>query len=51
MNETEFEEFCFNLLCELGFVNRDLRVVPGDSGRDIVAQLPRKEIDGSLLLA
>jgi hypothetical protein len=35
MNETEFEEFCFDLLRELGFVNLDWRkgqchVVQGD---------------------
>jgi Restriction endonuclease len=52
MNETEFEEFCYNLLGELGFVNLDwrkgtgLKSSPSDSGRDIVAQLPREEIDG-----
>jgi hypothetical protein len=43
MDETEFEEFCFGLLGELGFVNLDWRKgtglasSPSDSGRDIVA--------------
>jgi Restriction endonuclease len=52
MNETEFEEFCFELLRELGFINLDWRkgtglaASPSDSGRDIVAQLPREELDG-----
>ncbi len=52
MNETEFEEFCFDLLRELGFVNLDwrkgtgLNASPSDSGRDIVGQLPRQELDG-----
>jgi HJR/Mrr/RecB family endonuclease len=52
MNDTEFEEFCFELLRELGFVNLDWRkgtglaASPSDSGRDIVAQLRREEVDG-----
>jgi hypothetical protein len=52
LNETEFEEFCFDLLRELGFVNLDwrkgtgLKASPSDSGRDIVGQLPREELDG-----
>lgn len=50
MDETEFEEFCFGLLRELGFVNLDWRKgtghasSPSDSGRDIVAQWPREDI-------
>ncbi len=52
MDSTEFEEFCFDLLRELGFVNIDwrkgtgLNASPSDSGRDIVAQLLREELDG-----
>ncbi|MCM2417666.1 restriction endonuclease [Streptomyces sp. RKAG293] len=52
MDETQFEEFCFELMREVGFVNLDWRkgtglvASPSDSGRDIVAQLPREELDG-----
>jgi Restriction endonuclease len=52
MNETEFEEFCFSLMRELGFVNLDWRKgtghasSPSDSGRDIVAQWPREDVGG-----
>src|ERR1017187_401150 len=52
MTDTQFEEFCFDLLRELGFVNLDwrkgtgLNASPSDSGRDIVGQLPREELDG-----
>jgi hypothetical protein len=52
MDETEFEEFCFGLLRELGFVNLDWRKgtglasSPSDSGRDIVAQWPREDVGG-----
>ena len=52
MDETEFEEFCFRLLRELGFVNLDWRKgtghasSPSDSGRDIVAQLPKEDVGG-----
>jgi hypothetical protein len=44
LDATEFEQFCFDLLQELGFVNVDwrkgtgLRSSPADRGRDIVAQ-------------
>jgi HJR/Mrr/RecB family endonuclease len=46
MSDTEFEEFAYDLLEELGFVNLDWRkgtgkkTSPSDSGRDIVAYLP-----------
>jgi restriction endonuclease len=52
MTGTQFEQFCFDLLRELGFVNLDwrkgtgLNASPSDSGRDIVGQLPREELDG-----
>jgi hypothetical protein len=53
LDETEFEEFAFDLLTALGFVNVDwrkgtgLRSSPSDSGRDIVAQLRQVDVDGS----
>ena len=52
MDETDFEEFCFGLMRELGFVNLDWRKgtglasSPSDSGRDIVAQWPREDVGG-----
>jgi hypothetical protein len=53
LDETDFEEFCFELLHELGFVNVDWRKgtgldsSPADGGRDIVAQWERTDMDGS----
>jgi hypothetical protein len=53
LNETNFEELCFELLGELGFINIDWRKgtalssSPADRGRDIVAQLERTDIDGT----
>ena len=53
LDDTEFEELCFDLLKELGFVNVDWRKgtalpsSPADGGRDIEAQLERTDIDGS----
>jgi hypothetical protein len=54
LDETEFEEFCFELLGELGFVNIDWRKGtalssnPADRRRDIVTQHVRiDEIDGA----
>ncbi|MEU5508132.1 restriction endonuclease [Streptomyces fungicidicus] len=52
MTDTEFEEFCFALLEELGFVNIDwrkgtgLNASPSDRGRDIVAERLIEEFDG-----
>lgn len=52
-DESDFEEFCFELLHEVGFVNIDWRKgtplpsSPADRGRDIVAQLERTDIDGT----
>lgn len=49
---TEFEDFCHDLLIELGFVNVDWRkgtpkqASPSDRGRDLVAQLERRDVDG-----
>lgn len=52
LTATEFEEFCFDLMKELGFINVDWRkgtpkpASPADGGRDIVAQWKREDIDG-----
>jgi HJR/Mrr/RecB family endonuclease len=52
LDATEFEEFCFDLLIEVGFVNVDWRkgtpkkASPSDRGRDMVAQLERVDVDG-----
>jgi hypothetical protein len=51
LDETDFEEFCHDLLMELGFVNVDWRkgtpknASPADRGRDLVAQLERDDPD------
>lgn len=51
ISPTEFEEFCFNLLEEMGFINLDWRkgtprkASPSDSGRDIVGLVERTDID------
>jgi hypothetical protein len=56
MTDTEFEEFCFELMRELGFVNVDwrkgtgLNASPADRGRDIVAERQVEEFDGSVHL-
>jgi hypothetical protein len=53
LDETEFEEFCFDLLVASDFVNVDwrkgtgLHSSPSDGGRDIVAQLRQVDIDDS----
>jgi hypothetical protein len=54
LDDTEFEEFCFELLSELEHVvNVDWRkgtpkpASPADRGRDIVAEVERVDIDGS----
>ncbi|MFE2703235.1 restriction endonuclease [Streptomyces mirabilis] len=53
MTDIEFEEFCFALLEELGFVNVDwrkgtgLNASPSDRGRDVVAERRIEEFDGS----
>lgn len=52
LSPTDFEEFCFDLLSETGFVNVDWRkgtpkdASPADRGRDIVAELQRTDVDG-----
>ncbi|MEU3344230.1 restriction endonuclease [Streptomyces sp. NPDC006700] len=56
MTDTEFEEFCFELMRELGFVNVDwrkgtsLNASPADGGRDIVAERQVEEFDGAVHL-
>lgn len=51
MNETEFENFCFDLLQSLDFVNLNWRKgtglssSPSDQGRDIQGELLKKDID------
>jgi len=53
LSDTEFEEFCFDLLEELGFVNLNWRKgtgkknSPSDSGRDIEGSLQREDVDGT----
>jgi len=53
LDEADFEQFCFGLLGELGFVNIDWRkgtglsTSPADRGRDIEADLEKTDVDGS----
>lgn len=53
MTSTQFEQFCFDLMQEVGFVNVDWRKgtgkdsSPSDSGRDIVAYMEREDLDGT----
>lgn len=52
LDDTDFEEFCHDLLLELGFVNVDWRkgtpkkASPSDRGRDLVAQWEQVDVDG-----
>lgn len=52
LDPTDFEEFCYELLKQLGFVNLDWRkgtpkkASPSDRGRDLVGQLERVDVDG-----
>ena len=54
MTSTDFEQFCYELMQELGFVNVDWRkgtalaASPSDSGRDIVAERHVEDFDGSV---
>jgi len=56
LNDVQFEEFCFNMLQELKFVNIDWRkgtgkkTSPSDRGRDIVCQEVHTDIDQSVHL-
>jgi hypothetical protein len=52
LTDTEFEEFCFDLLNELGFINVKWRkgtgfsTSPSDRGRDIECQREQTDVDG-----
>lgn len=54
LSPTNFEEFCFDLMKEVGFVNVDWRkgtpkdASPADGGRDIVAEWPTSDVDGHI---
>lgn len=54
LDPTDFEEFCFELMVDMGFVNvdwrkgTDLTSSPADRGRDIVAQLQRTDVDAAV---
>lgn len=56
LDDTQFEEFAFDLLDQLGFVNLDWRKgtgkrsSPADSGRDIVCESVRTDVDGTIRL-
>lgn len=57
LSDTEFEEFCYDLLKELGFTNLNWRkgtgkeTSPSDSGRDIEAQkISKDDVDGETIL-
>ena len=56
LNDTQFEDFCFDLLDAVGYVNIDWRkgtgkkTSPADRGRDIVCQEHRHDVDGSVHL-
>ncbi len=56
LNDTQFEEFCYDLLAELGFTNLSWRKgtgfasSPADRGRDIECQLVREDVDGDTYL-
>lgn len=53
LNDTEFENFCFDFLKSFGFVNLSWRKgtglvsSPSDQGRDIQGQLLKRDIDGA----
>jgi hypothetical protein len=53
LKPTEFENFCYELLDSMGFVNLDWRkgsnllASPADQGRDIIGQIIKTDIDGS----
>lgn len=53
LDEVEFENFCYELLEEMGFINLNwrkgtgLHSSPADSGRDIECSLEKTDIDGT----
>jgi len=56
LNETEFEEFCYDLLVEMGAKNiswrkgTGLASSPADRGRDIECFFEREDVDGTVTL-
>ncbi len=56
LTETEFEEFCYDLLCELGCSHiswrkgTGLSSSPSDQGRDIECQFVKEDVDGTTYL-
>lgn len=56
LDSTEFEEFCFDLLKQTGYVNVDWRkgtpkkTSPSDRGRDLVAYTEHSDVDGQKYL-
>ena len=56
LNETEFEQFCYDLLVELSFSNINWRKgtgltsSPSDRGRDIECERVVEDIDGEIYL-
>ncbi len=56
LDPTQFEEFCFDLMTDMGYVNVDWRKgtgksgSPADQGRDIVADEQRSSPDGRMWL-
>jgi Restriction endonuclease len=53
LSDTDFEQFCYDLVTALGYVNIDwrkgtpLKTSPADHGRDIVCQELRTDLDGT----
>ena len=56
LNDTQFEEFCFDLIKQLGYQNASWRKgtglssSPSDQGRDIQAEQAVKDIDGEVTI-
>mgnify|MGYP001600875696 CR=1 FL=1 len=57
LSPTKFEEFCFDLLNQMGLVNLDWRkgtnsedASPADQGRDIVGKIVKKDIDKEVIV-
>ncbi len=56
LTDTEFEQFCYDLLAELKFINLNWRkgtgyaASPADHGRDIECQQTHEDIDGQVYL-
>jgi hypothetical protein len=56
LTDVEFEQFCYDLLREMGFVNLDWRkgtgldASPSDQGRDIVCDLVVEDVDRTKIL-